>query len=85
MMSRPDSRDWVFLSLGLVGGAGRTGQWEVSSQELPGLSLQLQFLQRRMSSRSPEESDTPEKCHPSVCQKEVLHSVLLVFSVDNAK
>lgn len=84
LMSGPDSRDWVFLSLGLVRGTSRARHWEVSRHKLSGLSLQLQFLQKTGGS-IPGESDTLKKCQPSACQKEVLWSMLLVFSVDSTK
>lgn len=49
-----------------------------------GLSLQLRFLQQSTSGSTPGESHTPEKFSLK-CQKEVLQTMQLAFSVDNTK
>lgn len=62
LMSEPDSKDWVILSLRLVRGTGKS--WTGGSLQAwhRGLNPQLWFLQQSTSGSTPEESDTPEKC-----------------------
>lgn len=72
LMDGPDIGDWVFPSLGLARGTGRTLQWDIYGYELLGLSTQLRFLQRRTRGSISGQSAAPEQCQPSACQKEVL-------------